>query len=118
MESEPDTRATFPPSQQLRSQQPTPVISAVPPVAPASGAAHASSSSGPAIDAESGARLDRFVSAVDDALAALDGLADLTEAETLRLQTYLDRRSHFYSMLSNLMKKDAENASNVAGNLT
>lgn len=44
-------------------------------------------------------------------------MSDLSEAQQLRLQMYMDRRSKMYSTLSNLMKRSSDAASSIIANL-
>ena len=47
----------------------------------------------------------------------LDSLSEMGEMESLRLQMMMDRRSKFIQTLSNVLKKIADTASGIVGNI-
>lgn len=55
--------------------------------------------------------------AIDDLSGKLDGLSDMGEMESLRMQMAMDRHSKLLSTLSNLLKKQSETAQTIAQNI-
>lgn len=53
----------------------------------------------------------------DDLQARLDGLNEMSEMTSIRLQMMMDRRSRFLSTLSNIMKKISDTQNSLTQNL-
>ena len=63
------------------------------------------------------AKLNTVINTFVNVKTKIDSLAEVSEAESMRLQVAMDRFSKMMTMLSNLLKKSSDTANSITQNL-